>query len=302
MQSLNSRNLWSKVIDTTQKALDCGALQPIPTSYELIEQKGISFIVRIVDNIKRKEKDKKQKQQESKAKGKDFNPFLPYEQDLFVGDLTETHLCLLNKFNVVDYHLLIVTRVFEEQEDWLNLADFEAMQVVLAEIDGLAFYNGGKLAGASQRHKHLQVVPLSLVEGETNLPIAPAIETAVFEGEIETIPAFSFCHALAKLDPNASAKDILETYHQLLKAVGLIGDRTEGNKQTGDYNLLATKEWMLVVPRTAEEFQGIGINSLGFAGAILVRDRSSLKILKKYNPLKLLENVAQPRKMTNINH
>ncbi|NIO40609.1 MAG: phosphorylase, partial [Burkholderiales bacterium] len=39
-----------------------------------------------------------------------MNPFLPYGKDLFVSDISETHLALLNKFNVIDYHLLIVTR------------------------------------------------------------------------------------------------------------------------------------------------------------------------------------------------
>ena len=30
---------------------------------------------------------------------------------------------------------------------------------MLAEVEGLAFFNGGTVAGASQPHKHLQVVP-----------------------------------------------------------------------------------------------------------------------------------------------
>ena len=34
------------------------------------------------------------------------NPFLPYEEDLYVCDLSPTHVCLLNKFNVVDHHFL----------------------------------------------------------------------------------------------------------------------------------------------------------------------------------------------------
>jgi sulfate adenylyltransferase (ADP) / ATP adenylyltransferase len=256
-------------------------------------------LIRIVVNIDRKEKDKQKQEQKSQATKTEFNPFLPYEKDLFVGNLSETHLCLLNKFNVVDYHLLIVTREFEEQENWLTLEDIQAMQLVLAEIDGLAFYNGGKLAGASQRHKHLQLVPLPFVEGETKIPIASAIESAIFDGEIGQIPVFNFEHGLAQLNPEQSAKDLLEIYHQLLRSVGFIGDRLEGKKQTNDYNLLATREWMLIVSRSFESFQSIGINSLGFAGAMLVRDRQQLEIVKNCSPLKLLENVTQPKKNTN---
>jgi sulfate adenylyltransferase (ADP) / ATP adenylyltransferase len=295
---LKPGSLRSKVITTTKTALECKALQPITTDYEFIEQKNIPFLIRIVVNIDRKEKDKQKQEQKSKATKTEFNPFLPYEKDLFVSDLSKTHLCLLNKFNVVDYHLLIVTREFEEQENWLTLEDFEAMQLVLAEINGLAFYNGGKLAGASQRHKHLQLVPVPFVKGETKIPIAPAIESAIFDGEIGKIPVFNFEHSLVKLNSARSAKDLLEIYHQLLRSVGFIGDRPEGKKQTNSYNLLATREWMLIVPRCLESFQSIGINSLGFAGAMLVRDRQQLEIVKNCSPLKLLENVTQPKKNT----
>ena len=44
-------------------------------------------------------------------------------------------------------------------------ADFDALARGLAAIDGLAFYNGGTVAGASQPHKHLQLVPVPLGVG-----------------------------------------------------------------------------------------------------------------------------------------
>lgn len=59
------------------------------------------------------------------------NPFLPYEEDLFVADLSDTHLLLLNKFNVVAHHLLVVTRQFEPQSDLVNAADLDAAWKVL---------------------------------------------------------------------------------------------------------------------------------------------------------------------------
>jgi ATP adenylyltransferase len=90
----------------------------------------------------------------------------------------------LNKFNIIDHHLLIVTRTFKEQETWLTLQDFEAMWACLNEIDGLVFYNGGKTAGASQRHKHLQLVPLPLVEEGLKIPIEPAIASVIFQDSI----------------------------------------------------------------------------------------------------------------------
>lgn len=296
---LEPGTLWEKVVDRSLLALECGSLKSIPTKYEFVEQDGIRFLVRILANLDRKQKAKQKQEKVKETSGKDFNPFLPYEENLFVADISNTHLFLLNKFNVVDHHLLIVTRSFEEQETWLTLQDFEAMWVGLAEFEGLAFYNGGAAAGASQRHKHLQLVPLPLVPDGLHLPIDPAIADTRFRGTIGTVPSFPFVHAIAKLDPtwvrspSAAAQETRELYRALLDAVGLPHDESNGNRQTGAYNFLATRQWMLIVPRSQESFESMSINSLGFAGALLVRNAEQMEQLKACSPLKVLQNVAQ---------
>ena len=297
---LEPGTLWTRITQQTAHALQCGALQSIPTESEFVEQDGISFLVRILSNLIRKDKAKKKQEKKATNSGKEFNPFLPYEEDLFVADISDSHLCLLNKFNVVDYHLLIVTRKFEEQETWLTVQDFEAMWRCLAEFEGLAFYNGGKIAGASQRHKHLQLVPLPLAANGLKIPIEPAIASAIFQGTIGTIPSFPFVHALARLEPCwakspwEAAEATSQCYHNLLQAVGLqTDDRASGNKQSGAYNLLATQQWMLIVPRSQEEFESISVNSLGFAGALLVRNEQQLEMLKDLGPMNILKSVAQ---------
>jgi ATP adenylyltransferase len=291
---LKPGTLWTKLNDRTELALKSGALQPIPTEYEFVEDNGISFLVRVLTNLDRKDKDKKKQEKKKTETGKDFNPFLPYEEELFVSDISPTHLCLLNKFNVVDRHLLIVTRAFEEQDNWLNDRDFEATWACLQEIDGLAFYNGGKIAGASQRHKHLQIVPLPLASDREKMPIEPAIAAANFNGSVGKVADFPFVHALGKLDPNwndrEAAAGMLECYKVLLDAVGL---PQEKDKQSGAYNFLATREWMLIVPRDRECFDSISVNSLGFAGALLVRNKEQLERLKEYRPINVLKSVAR---------
>lgn len=291
--------LWQTVIDRRDHAIACGALKSIPTDFEFVEQEGIHFLVRILANLDRKQKDQEKQEKAKEISGKDFNPFLPYEEDLFVANISDTHLFLLNKFNVVDHHLLIITRAFEEQETWLTLRDFEAMWVGLAEFEALAFYNGGAAAGASQRHKHLQMVPLPMGSDELQLPIDPAIADARFRGTVGTIPSFPFVHAIAFLDPqwarspSEAAPETLALYQTLLNAVGLPHDEHNSNRQTGAYNLLATRQWMLIIPRSQESFESISINSLGFAGALLVRNAEQMERLKAVTPLKILQNVAR---------
>jgi ATP adenylyltransferase/5',5'''-P-1,P-4-tetraphosphate phosphorylase II len=63
------------------------------------------------------------------------NPFLPYEEALWVAHLSETHTLLLNKFNLLDHHTLVVTRCFESQDDFLNDRDLEATRTVMQVLD-----------------------------------------------------------------------------------------------------------------------------------------------------------------------
>jgi sulfate adenylyltransferase (ADP) / ATP adenylyltransferase len=285
---LQSGRLWTSIKKTSEMAVKSGALKSIPTELEIVEQAGVKFVVRILENINRKNADKAKKDQEAAKTGKEFNPFLPYEEDLFVADISDTHVCILNKFNVVDYHLLIITRAFESQESLLTLQDFTAMWACLGEFAGLVFYNGGKLAGASQPHKHLQIVPFS----ETDIPISPLLKSVKLENSIGTISEFPFVHAFTTLDLGESPELTLKKYHTLLQTLGI--KPLENNMQSGAYNLLITREWMLIVPRKQEEFEAISVNSLGFAGALLVKNQQQKQLLKDITPINLLSNVAFP--------
>lgn len=287
---LEPGTLWDKIVETTKTALGAGALQPIATESEMVEAEGVNFLVRVLANVGRKDKAKEQQRQKTATSGQEFNPFLPYEEALFVADISETHLCLLNKFNVVDYHILIVTREFEDQEQLLTVADFEALLICLEELDGLGFYNGGKEAGASQRHKHLQLVPAPLTTNGPKIPIDPLITTAKFEENLGKIPNFPFRHGVISLKfGQENATDLWEKYHQLLEAVKLT-PLTE--QQAGPYNLLITREWMFLVARSQESFQGISVNSLGFAGGLLVRNIEQMELLQKHGPINVLKHVA----------
>lgn len=294
---LEPGTLWQKLVEQTLYARNCGALKSIETDYQFLESNGISFLVRHLSNLVRKEEARQQRKQSEKKTKKKFNPFLPYEEDLFVTDISPTHLCLLNKFNVVDHHLLIVTRDFESQENWLNLADFVALAACMREIDGLAFYNGGKLAGASQPHKHLQLLPLPFVPGECRLPIEPAIAATVFNNSLGKIPHFTFRHRIASLSLAESdssmevGQKMLNCYYSLLSALGLEVD-SNSKVQSRAYNLLVTKKWMLIIPRSQESFSSISINSLGFAGSLFVRDRQQIKLIKEITPITILSKVA----------
>jgi ATP adenylyltransferase len=82
-------------------------------------------------------------------------------------------------------------------------------------------------------------------------------------------------------------------YRQLLHAAGLSVDAsTSSHESTAPYNLLMTRRWILLVPRSQECFEGISINALGFAGAFLVKDEQQLATLRRFGPMAALHYVA----------
>jgi len=348
------------------RAHDAGALVSIPTRIRPITDHGIEFSVRIVGQLARKAvattssarnpdsrvgilgrvQADSQTDSATDSQADDSNPgarsassaptdrparnpFLPYEPALFVADLPPHHVCLLNKFNVVDRHLLLVTRHFASQCEPLDAGDFAALAVCLAAADGLGFYNGGPEAGASQRHKHLQWIPVS----PTELPLAAQIEAlrvadpgaglrvpsaplaaaaAASNPRIERAPTWPFRHRVllfdeplaSELQPpsthaNANADLATETSTrcgiELERHYRRLLDACGLEAQSGElppYNLLVTRRWMLLVPRRCECAAGISYNALAFAGALLVKDESQWESLRVFGPWQALLTVT----------
>ncbi|MDS4011747.1 MAG: hypothetical protein RKK15_10160 [Defluviicoccus sp.] len=283
-------------------ALACGALRPIETEQRFIDDGGIRFVIRMVSSLREKAERQAQNLAAALQSGRQHNPFLPYDEDLFVARLAPAHVCLLNKFNVIDHHLLIVTSTYEDQEMLLTEGDFAALKVCLDALGGLGFYNGGSCAGASQPHKHLQLIPLPIADAGPAIPIAPLL-TAVGNDGPTALPGLPFRHAFARLGADhagtsataigtwAAAANAL--YRRALAATGIGAVACAGGERQGaPYNFLMTHAWMLVVPRTREVFEGISVNALGFAGSLFVRDARELAILERAGPMAALRQVG----------
>jgi len=289
--------LWGKILDTTDSALQSGALKPIKTEGSVIQNGGVDFLIRMVESLARKEAEKILKAGKDRVMDEKFNPFLPYEKDMFVADISDTHLCLLNKFNVIEHHLLIVTRAFEHQETLLTVRDFQAIWRCMAELEGLAFYNGGKIAGASQDHKHLQLIPLPMASTGYPVPMESLMNhPQEIPGVITGLPfvhAFKRFSAMPDIPQEMAARTLHQMYRLMLQQVGMNAfTEREKTLQSGPYNLLFTHKWMLLVPRSKEFFESISINSLGFAGALLARNRDEMILIEKEGGMAVLRQTA----------
>lgn len=299
-----SDRLAHTIAARARAAIASGALEPIKTEETALEDGDVRFVVRSLSSLARK--------RAAGAIPKDGarpNPFAPPDSELVVGDLTPTHFGVLNKYPVVTHHLLIVTREFVDQETLLDVTDFAALATCLRQVDGLGFYNGGRQAGASQSHRHLQLVPLPLSTqrgSETwNVPIEAVFDQWSSGGGTTRLLRLPFRNAFAVLEPSLfddadAAARLLELYTAMLAACGLReesandGGRAanEPERQRGPYNLLVTRRWMLLVPRTLEHFGAISVNALGFAGSLFVRDEAEMDALRAAGPMNALRAVS----------
>jgi ATP adenylyltransferase len=82
----------------------------------------------------------------------------PFSNGIFLMNLSNTHSLIYNKYPVFKDHLLVITRSYEHQSIRLTGNDLMATYQTLLSVKGFAFYNSSKVAGASQDHKHLQVL------------------------------------------------------------------------------------------------------------------------------------------------
>lgn len=287
-------NLWRQLLETTDSALASGSLHRIETRQQIISDCGIPFSVHIATNLQRKAKEKARR----KSVTPEFDPFLPPEPPLTVGALGEGHIAVLNKYNVVEHHLLIVTRHFEHQESLLTQADLNALCWCLREYDGLGFYNGGTVAGASQRHKHLQLIPTPLTSERHCFPVEEVFTQALDESS-HYLAALPFPHRIAGLPsglfeaPQQAASHCLGLYREMLAQLGHIALEHSGREyQSAPYNLLLTRRWLMIVPRTHEHFGATSINAMGFAGSLFVLDEKGLEEIWRAGPVAVLQTVS----------
>ena len=252
---------WNSAKIVAEKALLSQSLLPIATRSTTILEEETEFSINIInENILKKIST-------SKTQG---NPFLPYDEDMFVSKVGENHVCLLNKFPVLSPHILICSNEFIEQRSPLSLLDFEAWCLGFSDGDELGFYNGGKEAGASQPHRHMQ-----LVKGTCPL------NEAIASGELE------FAHRVYYHD-ELSASLLFENYIQGMQELELYREDV-----CLPYNLLLTKDWFVIIPRSKVKSSEIFLNGLNYAGYFLLKSEEQLEVISEVGCMQILKECSQ---------
>jgi ATP adenylyltransferase len=259
-----------------------GALVPLKTSLTHLMGEGVtSFELRHLLSATPKH---------LRAAGPKPNPFLPWDQRLEVERIGDSHVVILNKYPVQSAHMLLITQTWQPQTGWLSLDDWRALALVDATTTGLWFFNSGPNAGASQPHRHLQLLPRAAGE-----PICARQDwfrrCAAGPTALADDPLFRSSR-VAPLTSPLTGEMLHQIYLSLAGELGL-GSPSIDSCPRGAYNLLLSRQWMAIVRRQTEGIRGFSVNALGFAGSLLSTDESDREWIQRSGPEALLHAVVE---------
>ena len=287
---MGSKHFWSKALERSEQARKSGALIPLSTTSVALSGPGAErFELRQLNAALPKH---------HKHEGPKPNPFRPWDPQLEVERIDLHHVLILNKYPVERGHMLLITQNWASQIHWLTIDDWRSLVLVDRDSSGLWFFNSGPQAGASQPHRHLQLLPRH--PGECICPrlswfMERLHQPSASTGREELIdPLFNNC-AIADRPLSSDADEEANLLHGLYRSLALrlgLGGQFSQQPPAIPYNLLLTRSWMALIKRSQEHVKGFSVNALGFAGYLLATDRSDLAWLQSHGGEELLRQVV----------
>ena len=268
---------WKKALEQSRLSIEEESLYPLKTTIITrdLYQKN-DFIIRKLDISKFIK---------NKIYGPKQNPFCPWEKILEIDKIGDNHQLILNKYPVQKGHILLITNNWKPQNGWLDINDWEAIKKVNKDTNGLWFFNSSPIAGASQPHRHFQLLRRS--KDEISCPREKWFLEMKINNDSYSILKKNII--VSKFNFLENSISLFELYLELCKKLGL-GDPISDRKPRYPYNLLITNKWIAIIKRSNDHIHGFSINALGFAGYLLVTEKSDINYLKKFGPEKLLES------------
>ncbi len=279
---MKSELIWSKALESSRKAIDCGALIPLETiKSETISSKS-DYELRFLKSPIPKY---------LIEYGPKRNPFIPWDTKLEIQSINNKHTLILNKYPVQLGHMLLITNTWEAQNGWLNIDDFKAIVKVDNDTTGLWFFNSCKQAGASQPHRHFQLLPRHYHE-----KICPRYNwfSCLLNDNVSINSDISHRVSIKPRnnDVNTDAIDLFNSYKSMVKDMNL-GEENSVEKPLKPYNLLITSDWISLITRKTDKSHGFSINALGFAGYFLGTKKSDVDTLIRFGPEEILKHVIE---------
>lgn len=201
-------------------------------------------------------------------------------------------------------HFILATRDFKEQTDVLEPSDLEATLACIeafdaakkpGEDDGLfAFFNCGEHSGASQPHRHIQLLPVDRMRD--GLESGAAWNVLADRDDLDSTPFVVFSEQITLGMSGAELHGIyVRLYRQACRAVGertglQMGDVAAHGPTLISYNMAMTKNKLVICPRLAEggsvynkageDVGKVALNGTLLAGTALVKNEAEWDALR----------------------
>ncbi|KAK8851284.1 HIT-like domain-containing protein [Apiospora arundinis] len=326
-------NLPSLVKAAFEKARAAGDLTYYPTQVAILKPRpGLVFQLRFSRALASKPKPSPSDDKDGKQQKKPFNPFENPLPSMTIAQLPPSHVLVLNKFAIVPEHFILATSTVKPQTHVLEADDIAATYACIqayheAAEDGnedqelFAFFNSGPHSGASQPHRHIQLLPVAQMcagldaadNGSDWSVLADALSArrpVARGGGYKVADGMPFAVLTERIDPEgATAAELHATYVRLYKeAVRILVPPAEGEDASEievagegeariSYNLAMTQTTMALCPRVAEgakirsksgeEVGSVALNGTVLAGTALVKNEAEWDALRE-DPAKLL--------------
>ncbi|RSM13092.1 hypothetical protein CEP52_002113 [Fusarium oligoseptatum] len=233
---------------------------------------------------------------------------------LRIADLGPSHYLVLNKFAIAAEHFILATNEFKDQDHLLERDDFAAIRACIDAYDNpdggdglFTFFNSGEFSGASQAHRHVQMIPISRMKDGLG-PDSPwsvvADMLTVKDKQFGTITAHLPFTVVARNTSGMDADELHRTYLDMYQK-GCMVEATvtlhpkheiepplEGPSRIS-YNLAMTKDTMVLLPRLSdkihlEDAEGkplgvkLSVNGTILAGTVLVKEEHDYRVIQKF--------------------
>jgi ATP adenylyltransferase len=238
-------------------------------------------------------------------RSKATSPFVNPDPEFIVAHVGPLHTLILSKFCVYRPSYLLHTNDYVPQKDDLNEADIAATWLLLGHLrrPQMALFNCGAEAGASQSHKHIQLLPRPLPPGPELFPDRAQFSSGKFSGlfsksvrlkcapvEPDSIEGVPYIHYVIGIPIGATALDVHGRYRLLLDNMR----ESLGVTSFAAYNLVMVKEWMIVIPRRHAAQKTIRANGAGMMGFVWVQDIEERNGWTQLGMTKVLTHMGVP--------
>jgi sulfate adenylyltransferase (ADP) / ATP adenylyltransferase len=268
------------------------------------------------------------------ASGNHYDPFENPDPALLVVDLPPSHILVLNKFAIVPEHFILATKVFKPQTHLLESVDlastYACIEAYFANGEDLfAFFNSGTHSGASQPHRHIQLLPVARMRDgieEKDRDKWDILANRLLSTDAKEVPFVTFSRKLHEsMSPSELHGIYTELYREACLAVRNFSDAeakdnemdqaefeaVDERESSISYNLAMTRTTLTVLPRLAEGATitaangilagSLALNGTVLAGTALVKSEAEWDALrgKPDDLIGVLKRIGIP---TDVNH